>query len=124
MDVFTFEDAGSQPGLALSNPHSATHMTGLDVAADSTSPSCAGGFTAAMGDDHEPEVLDNRPPNGMLVLHGRIFRDRARLLLRFQVAKLIQQFCGKSTSSQGFLLVLFFFYCFIKIAEETAFFIV
>ena len=75
-----------------------------------------------MGDDHEPEVLEHRPPDGMLVLHGRIFRDPARLSLRIQVAKLIQQFCGKSTSSQGFLLVLFFFYCFIKIAEETPFF--
>lgn len=124
MYYFTFEDAGSQPALALSNPHSATHMTGLDVAAGSASPTCAGGFTAAMGDDHEPEVLEHQPPDGMLVLHGRIFRDPARLLLRFQVAKLIQQFCGKSTSSQGFLLVLFFFYCFIKIAEETPFFIV
>ena len=102
MDVFTFEDAG--------NP-------GLDVAAGSTSPTCA-------GDDHEQEVLEHSPPDGMLVLHGRIFRDPARLLLRFQVAKLIQQFCGKSTNSQSFLLVLFFFYCFIKIAEETAFFIV
>ena len=77
MDVFTFEDAGSQPGLALSNPHSATHMTGLDVAAGSASPTCAGGFTAAMGDDHEPEVLEHRPPDGMLVLHGRIVTDPA-----------------------------------------------
>ena len=90
MDVFTFEDARSQPDLALSNPHSATHMTGLNVAAGGASPICAGGFTAAMGDDHEPEVLEQRPPDGMLVLHGRIFRDPARLSLRFQVAKLIQ----------------------------------
>ena len=52
MYVFTFEDAGSKSGLALSNPQSATNMTGLDVATGSTSPTCAGGFTATMGDDH------------------------------------------------------------------------
>ena len=45
------------------------------MAAGSASPTCAGGFTAAMGDDHVPEVLEHRPPDGMLVFHGRIFRD-------------------------------------------------
>ena len=64
MDVFTFEDAGGQSGLAVSNPHSATNMTGPDVAASSTSLTCA-----------EPEVLEHRPPEGMLVLHCGIFRD-------------------------------------------------
>ena len=45
------------------------------MAAGSASPTCAGGFTAAMSDDHEPEVLEHRPLDGMLVFHGRIFRD-------------------------------------------------
>lgn len=40
-------------------------MTGLDLAASSSSPICAEGYTAAMGDDHEPEVLEQRLPDGI-----------------------------------------------------------
>lgn len=40
-------------------------MTGLDLAASSYSPICAEGYTAAMGDDHEPEVLQQRLPDGI-----------------------------------------------------------
>lgn len=65
MDVFAFEDAGNHSGIALSNPHPATHMTGLDLAASSTSPICAEGYTAAMDDDPEPEVLEQRLPDGI-----------------------------------------------------------
>ena len=69
VDVFTFEDAGSQSGLALSNPHSATNITGVDVAAGVMI------MVHDHGDDHGPEELEHRPPDGMLVLHSRIFRD-------------------------------------------------
>ena len=40
-------------------------MTGLDLAASSASPICAEGYTAAMGDDHEPEVLEQRLADGI-----------------------------------------------------------
>ena len=65
MDVFAFKDAGNHSSLALSNPHPATHMTGLDLAASSASPIYAEGYTAAMGDDHEQEVLQQRLPDGI-----------------------------------------------------------
>ena len=65
MDVFAFKDAGNHSGLALSNPLLATHMTGLDLAASSTSPICAEGYTAATDDDHQQEVLEQRLPDGI-----------------------------------------------------------
>lgn len=58
MDIFAFEDAANHSGLALSNHHPATHVTEVDLA-------CAEGYTAAISDDHEPEVLEQMPPDGM-----------------------------------------------------------